>query len=310
MSNTSAKPPLGHLLINSQRLLAASFASNSQIVYENALLAFKTFRQNYNFSHIWPAPVEHVILFISYCFDLGYSPSTITTYLSGIGSYHKLLNLYDPTAAFIIKKMLEGCRRTRPRKDVRAPITEAILQKICSLLPDICYSIYEHYLFQAAYLTAYFGLLRVSELVFTSPMQANRPLLFSDVQVVNDPKALVVSIRASKTNQAGPPTVLRIPLSGHPSMCCVLAVQQFLHIRPANAQYFFCHANGAPLTRSQFSGVLSRAIRNIGLPAKLYTSHSFRIGRASDLSSRGVSNDTIKKLGRWRSNAFNGYIRN
>ena len=310
MSNTSATPPLGHLIINSQRLLSASLASNSQMVYENALLAFKTFRQNYNFPYAWPAPVEHVILFISYCFDLGYSPSTITTYISGVGFYYKLRNMKDPTAAFIIKKMLEGCKRSRPRKDVRAPITEAILQKICLILPNICYSPYENYLFRAAYLTAYFGLLRVSELVFTSPIQAQRPLLFSDVQIVQNPKALVVSIRASKSNQAGPPTVIRIPLSGHPSMCCVLAVQHYLRIRPPRAQYFFCHANGAPLTRSQFSGVLSKAIRNLGLPAKLYTSHSFRIGRASDLSFRGVSNDIIKKLGRWRSNAVDGYIRN
>ena len=188
MSNTSATPPLGHLIINSQRLLSASLASYSKMVYENALLAFKPFRQNYNFPYAWPAPVEHVILFISYCFDLGYSPSTITSYISGVGFYHKLRNMKDPTAAFIIKKMLEGCKRSRPRKDVRAPITEAILQKICLILPNICYSPYENYLFRAAYLTAYFGLLRVSEIVFTSPIQAQWPLLFFRCPNCTEPK--------------------------------------------------------------------------------------------------------------------------
>ena len=308
MSNTSTRPALDHLFLNFQKLLTASLAYNSQMVYDNALLAFKTFHQNYSLTLTWPSPVEHVILFISYCFDLGYSPATISTYISGIGFFHKLRNLEDPTAAFIVKKLLEGCRRSRPVRDVRAPLTEAILQKICSVLPEVCYSPYESYLFRAAFLTAYFGLLRVSKLVFTSPMQANRPLLFSDVKVIRNPSALLVSIKASKTNQAGAPTVIQIPPSGNP-LCCVLAVQHYLRLRPDRVQYFFSHVNGTPLTRNQFSGVLSKAIRNIGLPYKLYTFHSFRIGRASDLASKGVSNDNIKKLGRWKSNAVDGYIR-
>lgn len=48
------------------------------------------------------------------------------------------------------------------------------------------------------------------------------------------------------------------------------------------------------MTRIPFSRVLLPI--ETGLPAKLYTSHSFRIGQASDLSFRGVSNDTIKNL--------------
>ena len=39
-----------------------------------------------------------------------------------------------------------------------------------------------------------------------------------------------------------------------------------------------------------------KVIRDIGLPYKVYTSHSFRISRASDLSSKGTSNvNVIKK---------------
>ena len=310
MSNSSARPPLGHLVLKSQHLLSASLANNSQLVYNNALTAFQTFRHNYSLPHFWPAPIEHIILFISYCFDLGYSPSSISTYISGIGCYHKLCNLKDPTAVFIVKKLLEGCRRSRPRTDVRAPITKLILQKICSNLPLICYSSYETCLFRAAYLTAYFGLFRVSEIVFSNPMQPGRPLQGSDVKVINNPKSLTISVTASKTNQAGPPTVVRIPPSDDPSLCCVTAVQQYLRFRPAGAHYFFVHANGTPLTRCQFSGVLSKSVKISGLPSKLYTSHSFRIGRASDLASEGIPDYIIKRLGRWKSNAVAGYIRN
>ena len=66
----------------------------------------------------------------------------------------------------------------RKRRDIRAPITE-----ICGVLSHICFSVYEIYLSKAAYMLAYFGLLRVSELVFTYQLHLNRVLLNSDVQV-------------------------------------------------------------------------------------------------------------------------------
>ena len=298
-----------HLLLNTKKLLSASVAANSQIVYKNALSAFTTFRQRYNFPDAWPSPVEHVALFISYCFETGYSPSTIATYVSGISFYHKTHNLEDPTAVFIVKKLLEGFRRKRQRRDVRAPIIEAILQKICSVLSDICFSTYESCLFKASYLPAYNGLLRVSEIVFTNHINANRPLLFSDVQFTDGSQAVLISIRVSKTNQSEAPTILRIPRSGNPSLCCVTAVQNYLRLRPCHSQYFFRHINGSPLTWSQFTGVLAKAIRCLGLPTQVYTSHSFRIGHASDLASKGVSNETIKKVGRWKSDVMERYIR-
>ena len=157
------------------------------------------------------------VYFILLCNRL-FSLYNCNIYVSGISFYHKIHNFEDPTAVFIVKKLLEGFRRTGQRRDVRAPVTEAILQKVCSVLPDICFSTYESCLFKAAYLVAYFGLLRVSEIVFTNQINANRPLLYSDVQVTDGSQAVLISIRVSKTNQSGAPTILRIPRSGNPSL--------------------------------------------------------------------------------------------
>ena len=240
---------------------------------------------------------------------MGYASTTITTYTAGLSYYHKLHNLEDPTASFVVKKLLEGCRRRRHNHDVRAPITDSIFRKVCSVLPDVCFSQYEAFLFRAAYLLAYFGLMRVSEIVYTSPSQASRPLLLTDLLITENPQTLVISIRLSKTNQTGPPTSLRIPADRDPSLCCFVAVKQYLHLRPPGAPYLLVHQNGSPLTRSQFNGVLTKSIRNLGLPIHTYTSHSFRIGRASDLASRGMSTELIQKLGRWKSRAVERYIR-
>lgn len=298
-----------HLQLSTKKLLAASVAPNTLSVYKNALTSFEDFRNHHTLGTIWPIPVQHVTLFIAYLFELGYAPATVASYLSGISFYHKIQSYQDPTVAFVVRKLLEGFKRSRQRYDVRAPITENILNRICNVLCDICYSEYEFCLFKGAYLLAYFALLRVSEVVFTSHMQADRPLLSDDVTLAKDGTAVYITIRVSKTNQRGMPTVLRIPTSNSASLCCVTAVRHYLRLRPVNTHYFFSHLNGTPLTRSQFSAVLTKAVRLLKLPTGLYTSHSFRIGRATDLSSRGISSDTIKKLGRWNSDVVQRYIR-
>lgn len=128
---------------------------------------------------------------------------------------------------------------------------------------------------------------------------------------VKETMFLLISIRVSKTNHTGPPTLLRIPIAekASSSICCVTAVNHYMQYRPAHSKYFFCHQNSYPLTRSQFTGVLSKAVQRLGLPTHLYASHSFRIGRALDLAAKGYSSETIKHLGRWNSGAVNRYIR-
>lgn len=291
------------------RLLSASLAGNTHLVYDNALQAFNKFRQQYTIVDIWPVPAYQVALFVSFCFEQGYAPSTIRTYLSGISFLHKLHNWNDPTDLFVIRKLLEGCRRIRLRSDVRAPITEAILKSICLSLPFVCTSLYETKLFKAAYFLAFFGLLRVSELVHTTDILHNRPLSASDVKIESGASAVLVTIRYSKTNPYGKPITLRIPASNDRNFCCVKAVSDYIKQRPKQAINFLCHADSLPLKRSQFSGVLTKAIRNAGLPIQKFKSHSFRIGRATTLASQGIPTDIIKQLGRWKSNAVDHYIR-
>ena len=43
--------------------------------------------------------------------------------------------------------------------------------------------------------------------------------------------------------------------------------------------------------------------------SELYLFHGFQSGRASDLLKLGVSVETIKKLGRWHSNAVFRYLK-
>ena len=150
-------------------------------------------------------------------------------------------------------------------------------------------------------------------MVFTTPVIADRALRITDINLVNDGKnlgkALELTVRLAKTNQSGPPTILRIPTEQKSNICCVRAIEQFLIVRPNISGFLFCHANGQPLTRYQFTSVLNRSIRQLGLSLSCYKSHSFRIGRATDLAKYGVSGDVIKTMGRWSSSVYKRYIR-
>ena len=73
---------------------------------------------------------------------------------------------------------------------------------------------------------------------------------------------------------------------------------------------FFVLTDGTPVRPKLVRSALRRVLNRLGLDGKLYGTHSFRIGRASDLQKSGASVDEIKQLGRWKSNAVFKYLNN
>lgn len=251
--------------------------------------------------------MQNIILFIAYCAEKEFSPKTVMTYMHGLNFFQKLYGLPSLFDSFLIKNMLEGYKRLRSKTDARAPITKEILEKICKVLPHICKSVYECKLFTAAYSLAYFGLFRVSELVFTSEVQSDCPLQLEDIDCRVQSTAITVRLRKSKTSKT--PVMLRIPSDSRVEICCVKAIQRYLKVRPNFVGFLFIHENLSPLTRSQFAAILAKSVRTLQLPESKFKTHSFRIGRATDLSVMGVSDHDIQQMGRWQSAAFNSYIR-
>lgn len=67
--------------------------------------------------------------------------------------------------------------------------------------------------------------------------------------------------------------------------------------------------DGLPISRAHFSQQLSLAIQFCRLAPSRYKGHSFRIDAASFAADQGFSDTQIRLLGRWKSNAFQKYIR-
>ena len=102
-------------------------------------------------------------------------------------------------------------------------ITEHPSQK----LNKICFSSYEVLLFKAILTLVYFGLFRISELVYTEPMHTARPLQWDSCN-----KALVIQIRKSKTDLTGKAVKLNIYPTEKGSICCIQYVLLFMQAHP------------------------------------------------------------------------------
>ena len=66
---------------------------------------------------------------------------------------------------------------------------------------------------------------------------------------------------------------------------------------------------GAFLTRSETSKTTKSLLRAAGFDPDPYSSHSYRIGAATAAAEAGLPEHMIKTLGRWRSSAYQTYIR-
>ena len=81
-------------------------------------------------------------------------------------------------------------------------------------------------------------------------------------------------------------------------LCPVAALAAFLPIHSQEEGLLFCHLDGSPLSKYQFSAILKRALSVLGVTHAKIPSHSFRIGMATQCAIDGYSDDHIKKLGR------------
>lgn len=93
------------------------------------------------------------------------------------------------------------------------------------------------------------------------------------------------------------------------SFCPVQLLLNYIVLRGTQPGPFFSTLDGAPISRTSFTDLLSLAIRHCGLDPSRYKGHRFRIVAATHAAERGFSDAQIRSFGRWKSNAFQKYIR-
>lgn len=236
----------------------------------------------------------------------GYAHNTVTSHVSAISYFNKINEHFDATQSFIIKRMLTGLNKLQSRKDTRLPISINMLGKIIPNLYQVCTSRYEAHLYSVAFSLAFSALLRISELTLPNSHSTVSALQFSDVLVA--PSHVKIFIRSSKNDQYQNGAEIIIKFM-EDNKILQDSLSNYLVCRPKCNGTFLCHFDGSPVTAFQFNSILKKVLEFSGIQNTFYKSHSFRIGGATYLHSIGKSDEEIKLLGRWKSNAFKSYIR-
>lgn len=233
----------------------------------------------------------------------------MNTYISAIGYSHKLAGVHDPTKIFYVIQMLRGYSKVGFRLDTRLPITLPILHQLLRAAPVVAETSYEAILFKAMCALAFFAFLRVGEMTVTG--NVSNTLQLCNLSKVYDHSGHVISFKLNfgdfKHNYNQRPFSLTI--DRHSEGCPVQLLLDYFQLRGPSEGPLFITSAGVGVTRERFTSLLNAAISYCGLNPTCYKGHSFRIGAASHAAEKGMTDAQIRVMGRWRSNAFQKYIR-
>lgn len=215
-------------------LLDAALAPNTKKAYSNAYQNFMKFLLKFypsvNFTSV---TLDMLIIYVSFLFNEGRNPNTITSYLAALSYYFKLHGLPDLPSHFLIQRMLRGARRLSAVPDTRCPITFDILKEILRALTNVSYSFYQRKLFYSMFLLAFHAFLRVGEI--TNRTSSNPNLLqLSDVEIrhsVHNEEILVLKMSNFKHNVSKQPVWLEIQTQNHQQFCPVVSFKEYLKLR-------------------------------------------------------------------------------
>ena len=283
-------------------LLAASVAPSTARQYQRVWESFCSFTRGLGFNPL-PSPPSTVALFISHLVSPPHSsaPSTVCSSISAISYIHKLNNQSDPTSTFLIRKILRGVSKLHSKSDTRLPITFPILNSLIQALPSVC-SHYDQILYSAMFLTMFSSFLRLGEV-------SDSPHNITISQVSFSPSSVDITLTSFKHHSGKPPVTISIPKSPSSQLCPVLALSRYRTVRGAQPGPFFLKQNGQPVLPDDFRTILTRVKSSSNLSSTRITPHSFRIGAATYAAAKGYSSQQIQAMGRWKSSAFQKYIR-
>jgi integrase len=187
------------------------------------------------------------------------------------------------------------------------PITRPLLHQLVDKIILATNIPYMRIMYRALFLLTYHACLRAGEIVISNePQHAINIANVSDTTYQGLP-AYTLTLDTFKHSKR--PAQLLIQQSEHPPYCPVQALRDYLLVRNNRPGPLFLNVDACPVNRPAFSAFLKVCVTLCGLQPDNYNTHSFRIGRATQLAQDNESDDTIRRAGRWSSTAYMSYIR-
>jgi hypothetical protein len=295
----------------SDMLMSSALKPSTRKTYSCAQQKILEFCNRYT---LIPAPVTEstLLLYVAYLFDLGFKGSSIRVYISAIRSMHIYGGFEYPTDMIRLQLSLKGAVTESLPPVRKLPITYSVLSKMVSTLRGR----FDAKMLYAVMTLAFFGCFRASELCVTDGkiFDEDSNLSYSDLIMNVKEKNLCVFLKKSKSDVNSQGVSIFIGCSGT-KVCAYCRMLDYLLYRSSihpktEHSPLFVNEFGDPLRKDYFVSTTRMALSLAGFNPAKFSGHSYRAGAATTAGDRGFEEWELKMMGRWKSSAYNLYLRN
>ena len=254
---------------------------------------------------IAPLPIlEPTILrYIGYLDLQGLAPATVKMYLSAIRAWVVSLGMDPPTIwTPRVHLMIKAISRSKPLPRQAAPATYEHVHAMLGCLGGSR----DHLIAAAAIALQYFACLRASELC-SDPALGYIPSRADIAFPSLSPPLMTFRVRSSKTIPHGFTVHLGCSKKAVCAVCINYLYLQSHPLPPSAPLYQF--SSGQHMTYNIYNALIKHLLHVAGYDSALYSSHSIRAGAATQAARSGLPREDIKRLGRWRSQAYETCLR-
>ena len=259
-------------------------------------------------------------LYVSYLINSNIKSNTIKCYISAICAILSEVQVELNEDKILLSSLTRACRIHNNRITTKLPIKKGLVNLLIHSLQDYYANnpqVYLTKLFAAMFSTTYYGLFRIGEVTASQHVVKAK-----DVHIGTNKHKLMFVLYSSKTHDKSvKPQIIKIVAIKQGStsqkeqmqqFCPFHILQDFVQVRKprySEDEQFFVFLDRSPVQPHHFRNILKELLIFNGFNPSLYSSQGFRSGRSTDLYDMGVSVETIKKLGRWKSSAVLMYLR-
>ena len=289
-------------------MIKSALRPSTQQTYSAGQDSYLKFCNVYKFAAL-PLNEETLMKYVYHLAFNGLRTSSVKVYIAAVYNLSVTSGYGKPVGFERLHLAIRSLEINSEAPKQKMPITYEVLQKLRDLILD-----YDNKVMWAAMTLAHFALLRASEFTLSSPYDANMHLSLNDFKVCQYSEPVIsLHIKRSKTDHFNNGFLVYIGCTSTP-VCAHCALVDYVPESVSRhgkepTRPLFLFADRTPLIKNVFLARLRLMLAQAGISSEHISGHSFRIGGATSAAAAGLSDWEIQMLGRWKSDAYQRYIR-
>ena len=257
---------------------------------------------------------DRVSLFCAHLIeDKEVQSSTLKSYISAIKHMLKLVHYEWKDERIWLHALVRSCKIKNDRVATRLPIQFDLLEELLfEIEREYPTQPYLKILFQAIFAISYYGLMCIGEVTDGKHVEKAK-----DIYIADNKDKIKIILYSSKTHsQESQPQEIKISAKESSGckekfFCPFQILRTYMNMRidyVTDDEPYFIYRDRTPVQQTHVRCLLKKLLVKLGINPNLYNTQSMHIGRETDLLKFGFNVETIKRMGRWKSNAVYKYL--